>query len=139
MSAVRGALVTKLLVLVLFVGPVLLLVSGSFRDNQEMYRYAGGLSLWTVLPRAPTLDGYARALPGQARCSWLLRQVPVWATGTFPRGKVPHVRIETPMPGCFPREFPSAGGLRRAGASSSPGLVRLPALFLSRCGQVMRR
>ena len=64
MNAVRGALVlaTKLLVLVLFVGPVLLLVSGSFRDNQEMYRYAGDLSLWTVLPRAPTLDGYARAL-----------------------------------------------------------------------------
>lgn len=52
----------RLLIAGVFVAPVLLALTASFRDNSEMYRHAGTLSLWTFIPQAPTLDAYARAL-----------------------------------------------------------------------------
>lgn len=52
----------RILAALAFLLPMVVLLSGSFRPNAEMYRYADDLSLWTILPRTPTLDAYARAL-----------------------------------------------------------------------------
>lgn len=52
----------KLLGVLLFALPLILLVSGSLRTNTEMFRFAGSLSLWSFLPADPTLDAYRRVL-----------------------------------------------------------------------------
>lgn len=49
-----------LLGMLCFAVPLLLLISGSFRSNAEAFRYAGELSLHSLIPKDPTLDGYQR-------------------------------------------------------------------------------
>lgn len=43
-------------VLIVFAVPVLVAVSGAFRDREELFRYSTDLSLWTFIPRRPTLE-----------------------------------------------------------------------------------
>ncbi len=60
-STAFGSLLKALLVAA-FVLPLVLLVAGSFRPNAEMFRYAGQLSVHSIVPQEPTLDAYARLL-----------------------------------------------------------------------------
>src|SRR5262249_36331468 len=52
----------KLIVLLAFAFPIILMLAGSFRPNAEMFRYAGSLSIFSVVPRSPSFDAYARLL-----------------------------------------------------------------------------
>jgi ABC-type glycerol-3-phosphate transport system permease component len=57
-----SSLALRFFLAAIFVAPILLALAASFRDNSEMYRHAGSLSLWTFLPSEPTLDAYRRAI-----------------------------------------------------------------------------
>jgi ABC-type glycerol-3-phosphate transport system permease component len=53
----RTARVTVCAVVVAFFAmPLLIVVSAALRDREELFRYSTDLSLWTFLPRDPTLD-----------------------------------------------------------------------------------
>lgn len=56
----RLRVVPKALALLAFALPLLLLLTGSFRTNSEMFRYAGELSWFSLVPAEPTLDAYRR-------------------------------------------------------------------------------
>ncbi|MBB3962952.1 carbohydrate ABC transporter permease [Rhizobium metallidurans] len=55
-------IVLRVLLAAVFVLPILFAVTASLRENSDMYRYAGSLSLWAFLPAEPTFDAYRRAL-----------------------------------------------------------------------------
>ena len=54
------------LIALLMVLPVLWALGASFRDNAEIFRYTRPLSIWTFVPRNPTLAGFAHIF-GQDR------------------------------------------------------------------------
>ena len=47
------------LIALLTVLPFLWTVGASFRENAEIFRYTRPLSIWTFVPRKPTLEGFA--------------------------------------------------------------------------------
>lgn len=57
---VTGA--ATLALVLLFTVPMILMVAGSFRPNEEMFRFSGELSIFTFLPQHPTIAAYARLL-----------------------------------------------------------------------------
>lgn len=48
----------QIAVALLYITPLLIMISGAFRPDAETFRYSGTLSLWTFLPRNPTLDAF---------------------------------------------------------------------------------
>lgn len=66
-AMVRGMVVA--LAIAVFAIPLVILLSGSLRLNAEMFTYASRLSLFSFIPREPSLDAYRRvmALPNLPR------------------------------------------------------------------------
>ncbi|MGH2627310.1 MAG: carbohydrate ABC transporter permease, partial [Anaerolineales bacterium] len=56
------------LIALLMVLPFLWALGASFRDNAEIFRYTRPLSVWTFVPRNPTLGGFVHIF-GQDRFS----------------------------------------------------------------------
>lgn len=55
-------IIFKLIIVLLFALPIVLLVTGSLRPNEEMFRYAGSLSIFSILPERPTFAAYSRLM-----------------------------------------------------------------------------
>jgi ABC-type glycerol-3-phosphate transport system permease component len=57
-----GVNVLRALLAAAFLLPLLLGLSAAFRPEAETFRYGAELSLWTFLPRSPTLENFQAAL-----------------------------------------------------------------------------
>jgi ABC-type glycerol-3-phosphate transport system permease component len=49
----------RLLIGLLFITPVLFMISGAFRPDEETFRYSATLSLYTFIPSQPSLDAFS--------------------------------------------------------------------------------
>jgi len=77
-GAIKGALAARLganalriLVAAVFLLPLLLGLASAFRPPGETFRYGAELSLWTFVPRSPTLENFRAAIERE----YFLRQL----------------------------------------------------------------
>jgi multiple sugar transport system permease protein len=75
------------LIALLMVFPFLWALGASFRDNAEIFRYTRPLSVWTFVPRNPTVGGFAHVFGqdrfGRFMANSLLVALAVTAAGLF--------------------------------------------------------
>ena len=61
-SRFRGTTLLRVLVLVVFLGPIFLAVVSSLRANADIFRYGGSLSVRNFIPIPAIFSNFSRAL-----------------------------------------------------------------------------